>query len=597
MKTIFAKWLALACFLPLFTACSDDDKLVIVDPPFTLEGTGITEESWAAENRTDAKGGMVIYSFTAAAAWTAVSDAEWCEVITEEGGAGDCSLRLSLTVNTDAAPRTATVSVQLTGYDTPAAINVTQKGYEPHGDGRFEEVNKWMYDYMQSHYLWNEPVPSLVLDYSVDYQNFLTQMLDGVAAHDNVNREDGIWQGDKRLSYYTFVESGAPTGTGTSTLAVGAPVNGTGIFLQRPTRLPDGVVGLAIMAVTPGSPAAEAGLQRGDFISKVNGTVLTSSNYEQLGKLVYNGPATVTPNKLDWDGNSYTMTPFEDVSLVSARYTDPAVYDHRVISFKDGRKAGYLLYMGFHCDYDRQLMQIFDEFSEAGVTDLILDLRYNNGGDVLAADVLATLIAGNDYKGQLLSRFVYNAARTAAGEQGELRIGEKVNVSAPGGYQPIEDALSHALSLRTLYVICSSTTASASEMLVSGLRGLDIEVRMIGTRTNGKNVGMEGISRKFYSYDFAFYPVSFYTENAKGFRDYADGIVPDFVLDDSNLYPGDFGTNDDTYCSAAFYWIQTGSMPSISSASLREAEPLSDWTAKRMEHRFGGCIIRPVQEP
>lgn len=594
MRTILAKWLALACFLSLFTACSDDDT-VTPGKPGTQEGTGISDESWTAENPTDAKGGMVIYSFAAAAEWTASSDSEWCEVITEKGGAGECSLRLSLAVNTADQPRTASVTVQLQGYDTPASFKVTQKGYEPHGDGRFEEVNKWMYDYMESHYLWNEPVSSLVLDYSVDYQNFLTQMLDGVAAHDNVNREDGIWQGDKRLSYYTFVQSGAPTGTGTSTLAVGAPVNGTGVFLQRPTRLPDGVVGLAIMAVTPGSPAADAGLQRGDFISKVNGTVLTADNYEQLGKLVYNGPVTVTPNKLDWNGKSYTMIPFEDVSLASARYTDPAIYANSVLSFKDGRKVGYLLYMGFHCDYDRQLMDVFDKFAEAGVSDLILDLRYNNGGDVLAADVLATLIAGNAYKGQILSQFVYNEARTAAGEQGELRIGEKVNVSAPGGYQPIEDALDHALSLRTLYVICSSTTASASEMLINGLRGLDFDVRMIGTTTNGKNVGMEGISRKFYTYDFAFYPVSFYTENAKGFRDYANGLVPDFVLDDYGLYPGDFGTVDDTYCSAAIYWIQNGSMPVLPAS--REATPLSDWTAKRMERRFGGCIVRPVQEP
>ena len=96
----------------------------------------------------------------------------------------------------------------------------------------------------------------------------------------------------------------------------------------------------------------------------------------------------------------------------------------------------------------------------------------------------------------------------------------------------------HAVGLKKIYVLVSQTTASASEMVINGLRGLDIEVNLIGQTTNGKNVGMEGVMRSFYNHEFLLYPVTFYVENAKGFRDYSTGFVPDVEIDDSAIYPG-----------------------------------------------------------
>lgn len=589
MKMHRLQWFAILCLSIACTACGDNGIAV-------MEGTGVNAADWSGENPVDAKGGVVMYSFTAAAEWTATSNADWCTLLTPSGGAGACSLRLNVEVNTTDQPRTVLLSVQVAGFAQAATFRIWQpEGYSGQGDGRFREINEWMYDYMQSHYLWNEPLPRLPLDYTLDYRRFLTSMLDGVAAAGDLNHEDGVWRGGKRESYYTYIQSSAPTGA--SAMAAGQTVNGTGIFLLRPARLPDGVVGLAVMAVTPGSPAAAAGLRRGDFITQVDGVTLTMDNYEQYGPKVYDGPVTILPNTMIWNGNQYRMVPREQVQLAAGRYTDPAIYTHRVVTLDNGRKVGYLVYMGFHCDYDRELMQIFDQFAGQGISDLILDLRYNSGGDVLAANVLATLITGRNYKGLVLTNFIYNAARTAAGEQCDLRIGEPVSAIAPGGYAPIEEALDHALGLQTLYVICSATTASASEMLVNGLRGLDIEVRMVGTTTNGKNVGMEGISRKFHSYDYAFYPVTFYTENAKGSRDYADGIVPEAFIDDKGYFPGDFGTEDDTLCAATLSWIITGTKPSISAATLRRATPLGDLTTERLARRMGGCVVHPVQQP
>ena len=133
-------------------------------------------------------------------------------------------------------------------------------------------------------------------------------------------------------------------------------------------------------------------------------------------------------------------------------------------------------------------------------------------------------------------------------------------------YEPIERALQHALGLKKIYVLVSETTASASEMVINGLRGLDIEVNLIGMPTNGKNVGMEGVVRSFHNYDFLLFPVSFYIENAKGFRDYSDGFTPDVQIDDSAIYPGEFGTMMDQLGYLALQWIKTDNKPQLPSA-------------------------------
>lgn len=170
--------------------------------------------------------------------------------------------------------------------------------------------------------------------------------------------------------------------------------------------------------------------------------------------------------------------------------------------------------MGFNIDYDDELMAAFERFRQQNVTDLILDLRYNNGGDVLSSAVLGTLVAGNDYKGQVYAHTTFNEDRTEAGEGGDYKIGVKETVERI--YEPLETALQHAVGLKKIYVLVSQTTASASEMVINGLRGLDIEVNLIGQTTNGKNVGMEGVMRSFYNHEFLLYPVTFTLRTPRG---------------------------------------------------------------------------------
>ena len=280
-------------------------------------------------------------------------------------------------------------------------------------------------------------------------------------------------------------------------------------------------MGILVDTVIPDGPADKLGVKRGHFITAVNGVDITRDNYKSVIPKIYTDPLSIKINTVEWEGENRdkaVLTSAGTIDLVPDTYVEPAIYKAETVELSNGKKVGYLLYMGFHADFDEQLMEVFDKFKADGIEDLVLDLRYNNGGEILSSAVLATLIAGPEHKGETLAKLTFNKTRTEAGEKAEYKIGIKETIEYPDGYLPIEDALDHSLGLDRVFVIATKATASASEIIINGLRGLDIEVNIVGTRTSGKNVGMEGFSRRFRNYDFLLYPVSFYIENAKGFK-------------------------------------------------------------------------------
>lgn len=590
MKNLFGWMLVVLLVLTAGVSCSDDEELIA--------GNGIADAAWSAENQIDIEGGVINYTFTAAGDWTARSSEDWCEVQTGSGIAGESLLRLKVAKNTKPEARSATITIEVQGCASPVSFVVKQgEGLSEQGDGKYRDVNEWVAGYMKSHYLWNRAIENVSLDYSLNYDLFFSSILDGVDAQDNLNREDGYWKGEKRMGYYSFLDSDAPTSR-----APGEAYIGSGIYLLDATRIGEDYIGLVVMVVIPGTPAAEAGLVRGDYITAVNGEPVTENNYQSLGAAVYDGAVTLTVNSVTWTDNGQTpiLTPKGDIMVGSETFTSPAIYMDKVVEIEGSdKKAGYLLYMGFDVDYDEELITAFDRFRAQNVTDLILDLRYNNGGDMLSSTVLGTLIAGGAYTGQIYAHTTFNEDRTAAGESGDYKIG--VKDTHEGDYEPIERALQHALGLQKIYVLVSETTASASEMVINGLRGLDIEVNLIGMPTNGKNVGMEGSMKSFHNYDFWLYPVTCYIENAKGFRDYSDGFTPDVQIDDSAIYPGEFGTMMDQLGYLALQWIKTDSKPQLPSAmhtrgSCRSMRSFGDLWENRPVQPVGGAVMQPVRE-
>lgn len=564
----YAGGVAVATLLTLgFAACKENEE------PVAIPGSGVDQQTWVAENPADIAGGILAYEFNAAGNWTATSDSKWCQVLSKNGIAGESALRIKLEPNEDIMGRDAVVTIKVENADSEEKILIRQGiGIIEKGEGRYREVNKWLFDFMCDNYLWNEQIPNLPLDYSLDYQKFLTSMLEGVATKGDANHDDGYYKNGVRQAFFTYIDSKAPV-----TRATGNQYNDSGILKIQATQLGTGntgPIGFVVVAVTPNTEASRAGLKRGDFINKVNNIEVTATNYQTLARNVYSGNCIVEVNDVTWADGVPTLHSRGNVQYSSSEYVDPSVYKTAVMTADNGKKVGYLLYMGFNMTFDDTLIDAFKEFKSAGIDELVLDLRFNNGGHVLSSTVMGTLIAGAEHKGKVYVKTSYNARRTMNGEQGVYKIGEPSNPESSEGYAKISEALQTSLGLNRLYVITSGTTASAAEIVINGLRGLNIDVRLVGVNTMGKNVGMEGVKRTFYNYPFLFYPVTFYCENAMGFRKYSGGFKPDYELNDANTYPGDFATAYDPLSATALQWAATGTKPQPKSVRTRGAQQL-----------------------
>ena len=235
-----------------------------------------------------------------------------------------------------------------------------------------------------------------------------------------------------------------------------------------------------VMVVTftyPGSPAAEAGLKRGDKIIALNGQLITPSNY-----------ATLIPETVKSENATFTFDDNSEVTL-SARdmYFDP-VNCYKVIE-KDGIRYGYLHFTGFTLKACGQLVDVFRYFKKQAVSELVLDLRYTGGGYALTAEVMASMIVPEKElnNSSVFQREIYNSVLTEA--WGEEYSVFKTDFSLQEDGQSVEISTAGAnLNIEKMHVIMTGASASASESLVCGLLPyMDIDI--VGQRSYGKFCG------------------------------------------------------------------------------------------------------------
>lgn len=443
-------------------------------------------------------------------------------------------------------------------------------------------INKWMFDYLKTHYLWNDAVKNITPDYNVENGEFLLNVLNEVAAQDDVNHDDGYWQDGERIEYYSYLARYPISTRGLYQTTIGTGIEVLHIVQfggQQPGE--DLNYTFVVSAITPGSPAETAGLKRGDLILKVDGMEMVNTRtleegWTKLMEASEAGEVTVTIGDLNTGEEKDLIIPIYE-------YKDDPIWATKIIETDGGKKIGYFSYGSFNSYYDESMINVFQEFRDKGVDDVILDLRYNTGGYVLASTVLGTLIAGENYKGELYATSKYNNDRKDDPAE-TYRIGEPNFYPADEqyNYPLIQTALSSSLSLPRVYILCSAYTASASELVINGLRGLGIEVYLIGETTNGKNVGMEAIYKTFGDYEYMFAPITFYLVNKEGFNDYGNGFTPDVEVSDEYywwyeevanengeneliIHPIEWGDNEhDLLVQTAVEWIETGTKPTLS---------------------------------
>lgn len=428
------------------------------------------------------------------------------------------------------------------------------------------ELKEWMFDYMLDRYLWNDAAARVTPDYTLGYEAFLTKILEDIAAQEDVNHDDGHWvDGVRQYFYSNIVRYETDASDARATRGVRETSDDAGFaylyYMYRDQTRTDCL--LLVGGVSPFSPAGKAGLRRGDYIEKVDGESFDASQIDAVYNRVVNPEGEVTLSLLA-NGDQ----PAREITYRRESYEDNPVWKVSTLTTPGGRQVGYLCYNSFNYYYDDELLEAFSTLREADVEDLVLDLRYNGGGHVVSSLLIGTAVAGEAHRDEVYMRSVINASREASGESGDVyRIGAADFGS--GRYDKTVSALDVSLGLPRVYVLCKEQTASASELVINGLRGLGIDVRLVGSVTNGKNVGMEIDSRIFDGYEYDFSPITFYSENAQGFHDYGDGFTPDVEASEGSLAIADWGDPDDGLLALALAWIDTGQKPSVDTRAVR----------------------------
>ena len=275
--------------------------------------------------------------------------------------------------------------------------------------------------------------------------------------------------------------------------------------------------------IIPNSDASTKNIFRGSIFHAINGTPLTISNYKELLE-----NTTQILNLADYDNG--TITPNgNSVTLIKTNLSENPVLFSNVIN-QGTKKIGYLVYNGFFPNYESQLNNAFANLKAQQITDLVLDLRYNSGGSIATATRLASMITGQ-FTNQLFAREVWNAKLQAywnTTNPNQL-IDNFTNTLRNGS------AIA-SLNLTKIYVLTSKSTASASELVINGLKPY-INVIQIGDVTTGKNVGSItlydspnfGKTNRSNKHKYAMQPIVLKTLNNAGFGDYENGLQPNLL--------------------------------------------------------------------
>ncbi len=237
------------------------------------------------------------------------------------------------------------------------------------------------------------------------------------------------------------------------------------------------------------------------------------------------------------------------------------------VSSPGARQVGYILFDRHARGAQDALITAFEALKSQAVADLVLDLRNNPGGYLYVAQALASMVAGPQHAGAIFETLRYSPRRTAAGAGQTLRFSDRVSTAE--ALYPLGHPLPQ-LNLPRVYVLTSGLTCSASESVVNSLRGIGVQVVLMGGTTCGKPYG-------FHRKDNcgkAYFAIEFQGFNARGEGDYSGGFAPQCAVDED---PGAaLGSPDEPLLAAALHHIDTGSCPAATRAAQLRSRRVPD---------------------
>lgn len=277
--------------------------------------------------------------------------------------------------------------------------------------------------------------------------------------------------------------------------------------------------------VEPGSPAALAGVARGAKLLKIDSYDLVNES-GSVGLAALN--EGLFPSKLgaahNFEIQDAGAAQSRTVSLQSAEISTSPVLLTKVLETSTG-KVGYVVFNSHVEKAQDQWVKAIDQLKQSAVSDVILDLRYNGGGLLSIASQVGYMLAGTQVQGKTFYEQIQNSKQPKLGAFPFLDYG------LYGDYKNLDLP---TLNLKRVYILSSGDTCSASEAIINGLRGVNVQVYLIGDTTCGKPYG-------FYPEEncgTTYYTIQLKGANAKGFGEYSDGFVPSGLANSETLVQG-----------------------------------------------------------
>lgn len=352
--------------------------------------------------------------------------------------------------------------------------------------------NQWAIDTLREWYLYPDLLPATVNPASYSTVQSLLDAMTATARAQNKDR------------FFTYITSIAEENAFNNSGATAG--FGIRLFTDSATSR------LFVTEAFEGAPALNAGIDRGDEILAI-GT--TEANLRTVADILATGgsqglsdalgpsnPGTTRVLRVANAGGTRTLTVAKadySISPVSSRYGALVLND-------GGRQVGYLNLRTFIASADAQLRQAFNTFRTAGITEVIIDFRYNGGGLVSTAGVLGNLLGANRSSGQILGQLTYRPEKSS--QNSTLYF-----TAQPESIAPVK-----------LAFIATGATASASELLINGmLPYLTNNLALVGSNTYGKPVGQIAVDRA--ACDDRLRVMAFSVRNASGSDNYFNGLA------------------------------------------------------------------------
>ncbi len=317
--------------------------------------------------------------------------------------------------------------------------------------------------------------------------------------------------------------------------------------------------------VVPNSPADKAGIKRGDILMEIAGSPITNDNFSQL----YGSAASTFTLGVKSNG---TISKGNEISVAAVSMNIDPVQFFTTLT-EGGHKIGYLVYNQFSPYFNNSLNTAFQRFAAENVSDLVVDLRYNPGGLLEAAEHLCSCIAPTEYVNEnaVLIELIWNRKRQIEFEDGQIMHNLE---------RYLDKSVPVKLNLNNVHILTSNTTAAASELVIAGLIPLmPGGVKTVGKTTLGKYTftttrqPADIYTNAGYYEDiknWALLPVTGRYTNSLRVTEFKDGFAPSIEVMDDLANPLPLGNIEEPLLKAAIEDITGTTIVASKSAGIRK---------------------------